>query len=566
MGAGLGRSGLWNLLNRPVLLRLVVRGALLTVLVNLAGLVSPLFFTQVYNRVLTTGSGATLLALTIGTLIVVGLGVAFDQLRTVSFVRLGANVYCDLEPYVFRASHVATLEGVSGRRTRPLDDLETVRGFLSGSLPGAMLDLMFAPLLLAVLYMTNEWLGHFALLALVSMAAIAALTQWVIGASLKEAGDASQKAMSLAESHLRAAEAAEAMGYSEQTMARWASANRLAVGASIRSTAESGGLAATAKAVRSGAQILVIALAAMLALEQRMSPGAIVAASIILGRLVSPIDVFMASWRQIGSVRLAADRLERLLARPIPTPPPAVAKPRGHLAIDGLAAATPDGAPILRGVSFAALPGETIAIVGPAGAGKSTLLRCIVGVWPRVAGVVRLDEVVLAGDNRKAVAPWIGFLPQNADLAPGSIGDNIGRFSDASTEDVTAAVVAAGAEGIIASLPRGLDSETGEAGVQLSAGQRRRIALARALFGKPSLVILDEPEAHLDGEGEQALIRAMKDLKATGATVLIAAHRPSIVSTADKILVLKDGKLIQFGPAAEVLASITQPPLRRVGP
>jgi PrtD family type I secretion system ABC transporter len=470
-----------------------------------------------------------------------------------------------LESRVFRATHAAAIEGGQGRRSRPLDDLETVRATLSGPLPGSLLDLIFAPILLATLYLMNVWLGHFAVLVLATMALVTTLVQWVVSKTVSEATQAAQAAAGTAESHFRAAEAASAMGYQHRAFARWAKANRDAIKGHIRSAAQAGGLMAFGRSVRSGAQILMIAIAAMLAISGGLSPGAIIACSIILGRILAPVDALLGGWRQLAQTHLAAERLEAMLARPEPGSVPAVKRPTGQLTVDGLAAASVAGSPILRGLTFTIEPGEAVAVLGPTGAGKSTLLRCLMGVWPRASGVVRLDSVSITEMDRESIGPWLGFLPQTSDLAPGTIAENIARFGEADIQAVQAAAHAADAERLIASLPRGYETEVGEIGANLSAGQRRRIALARALFGSPVLVCLDEPEANLDRDGEIALAQALRQLKAAGATVFVAAHRPSIVAHVDKVMVLRDGRIAQFGPAAEVLPTLAASNIRKVG-
>jgi PrtD family type I secretion system ABC transporter len=556
----------YPLIDREAALRLIGGGCILTLVVNAVGLVSPLFFAQVYDRVLTTGSVPTLLVLTLAALVTIGLGAAIEQWRTITFARLGANIYADLEAPVFRATHTAALNGGDGRRSRPLDDLETVRQALSGPLPGALLDLIFAPVLIVVLFLVHVWLGLFALVTLAVMALVTALTQWTIASSLARAAEAAQSASSVAESHLRSAEAAHAMGYADQAMARWAGANRDAVKIQISSLAQAGGLTSLGRAVRTGAQILAIAIAASLALMGQVSPGVIIAASILLGRLLAPVDALLGGWRQLAQARLAAGRLRPMLQKSEKPQRALAARPAGQLVIDGLFAMTREGDAILRGVSFSVAAGETVAVLGRTGAGKSTLLRCIVGVWPRMGGVVRLDGAPITEMDRRAIGPWLGFLPQTSELGPGTIGDNIARFSSGPPAALQAAVRMAGAEALIAALPQGYDTPAGEAGLLLSAGQRRRVALARALYGSPCLVCLDEPEANLDRDGEIALTQALQELKAAGVTVLIAAHRPSIVTHVDKVLILNEGRVAQFGPASEVLPMVATGNVRRVAP
>jgi PrtD family type I secretion system ABC transporter len=559
-------AGIIGFIDREVALRLIIGGSLLTLVLNALGLVSPLFFTQVYDRVLTTGSIPTLIALVVAAIIAIGLGAAFEQWRSVAFTRLGAEVYADLERPVFTATHAEAVSAKQGRRSRSLDDLEIVRSTISGPLPASLLDLIFAPLLLATLYLMNVWLGHFALFTLALMGIVTFVTQWTISSSMAKATEATHVASSAAESHLRAAEAARAMGYEANALTRWADRNREAIRAHIRAAAQAGWLTAFGRAVRSSAQIIMIAIAAWLAVTSQLSPGAIIAASIILGRIVQPVDALLGGWRQLSQAKIAADRLNTLVSETSAVAPATIPRPTGRLLVDGLTASSPTGVTILRGLSFTIEPGQSVAVLGPSGSGKSTLLRCLMGVWPAVNGVIRLDALPVAEMDRSAVGKWIGFLPQSSELAPGTIGENIARFGEATRDEIDSAVRLAGATSMIETLPQGIETEVGEGGAHLSAGQRRRIALARALFRAPVFVCLDEPEANLDRDGELALIRALQELKASGSTVLIAAHRPSIVAHADLVMILNDGRIAQFGPAANIMPSLSAASLRKVGP
>lgn len=552
----LGR-GFAGLIDRPKATAVARRAILLSLGVNALGLVSPVFFTQVYDRVLATGNLATLAVLTLIALLAIALGATFEQQRFNAFAHLGAQIYLNLEQPVFRAAHMAALNGQTGRRSLAIDDLETVRSTLSGSLPGAVLDLLFAPFLILMLALLNPWLGIFALIAMVLMIGLTALTHWTIADATSRSQAATQATSNIAESHMRSAESAAAMGYIGVTLRLWAQSSRTAVSEQIRAAADAGGHLAATRAIRSGAQILIIAIAAHLALNGDMSAGAIIAASIILMKLIGPLDVILAAWRQVAHTKLAVERLDAILSAARSLKRARHARPRGRLSVDSLFAASPSGGPILRGVTFSVAPGEMLAVLGPTGAGKSTLLRCIMGVWPKTSGTVRLDGIPLGAADYDSVGKWLGFLPQNAELAPGTVRDNIARFTQCSHDEVVAAARAAGADQLIATFPDGYNADVGEVGATLSAGQRRRIALARALFGEPSLICLDEPEAHLDRDGELALVSSLDRAKARGAIVVIAAHKPAAVANADKILVLKDGRIAHFGPAKEVFPRIS---------
>ncbi len=553
-------------IDRGDLVRHARDGALIALALNLTALISPIFFMQVYDRVLTTGSIPTLLVLTILAALAVALGAAFEQVRAVAFLKAGAALYLDLEAQVYRACQRRALAGAQGRRAQPFDDLESMRSVLSSTLPGAFLDFVFAPLFLIVLFMMHFWIGLFALAVLVVMAVISALTQWTIAGSIRQAHEAQVGASNTAESQLRAAEAVAAMGFLGASQARWSEPSRAAVSEQIRSAALAGGLTAAARGVRSGAQIMIVAIAAALALQAGVSAGAVIASSIILTRLIAPIDQLLGGWRQMAQALLAQQRLTALLAEEPPAIEHPAPAPNGPLEIDNLSAGTGWGGIILRGVTFNAEPGEIIAIIGPVGSGKSTLLRCALGVWPYATGVVRLGGVPLQEVDRDRVGPHLGFLPQNPDLLPGSIAENIRRFGPPDPDGVAIAAAAVGAAELIARLPNGYDSDAGEGGASLSAGQRRRIALARAVYGAPSLIALDEPEAHLDRDGELALVGALRALKARGAIVLMAAHRPALAAIADRVIILKDGRIAQIGPASEVLQAVAPQPLREVKP
>jgi PrtD family type I secretion system ABC transporter len=555
---------LWRRIDHASFLRVLKRGVLVTLALNVAALVSPIFFTQVYDRVLTTGSTSTLLVLVAIALVAIGIAAAFEQVRTTALTRASAGLYADLEAQVYRASHSQSLSGRPGRRSQAFDDLEHLRATVSGPLPGAALDILFAPVFLGVLFLIHFWTGVFAVVALALVAGLATLTQWAISASMQKSLASQARAAGLAESQLRGAEAAAAMGFVEAGLRRWSHVSRDAVREQVAAAASASGLIAVARGVRSGAQILIIALAAALALQGQVSAGAIIAASIILARLLAPVDQLLGGWKQLTQARNAANRLSQLLeAAPAPGPSTAFT-PRGRLVVDDVSARTAEGLPLLRDISFRLEPGEILAVIGPVGAGKSTLLRCALGIWPLMEGVVRLDGVPLPVADRDQIGRHLGFLPQSADLLPGTVAENICRFGDAEPQAIMRAIETAGARDIVSCLPAGPDTDVGEAGVMLSAGQRRRIALARALYGDPCFVCLDEPEAHLDREGEMALQRTVQALKARGAAVLIAAHRPSVVALADRVMVLNEGRIVKLGPTSEVLKAVTPQPLRQV--
>lgn len=552
-------SALTDRVDRAAFWAQIRMGLGISLMLNVTALASPIYLNEIYNRVLSSGSSETLLVLTALCIIVLIMGAAFEQLRATAFTHASAGLYADLEPHVYAASHARSLAGGQGRRSQAFDDLESVRSTLGSPIPGALFDLCFAPLFIAALFYIHMGLGLFAVGTLALMIVVALMTQWASDAAIRRAMEAQIAAGNLAEGQLRGAEAAAAMGFVSAARNRWAQTNRKAVSEHIYASSQASGLSAAARAIRAGAQTLIIGLAAFLALYGSVAGGAIVAASIILARLLAPIDQLLNGWRQLAQARIAARRLSSLLSAAPTEAPTAAPTPRAKLVADSIAASSPAQTLILRGVSLTLEPGEVLGLVGPVGSGKSTLLRCLLGVWPYMNGTVRLDGIPLHEAERDKIGPYLGFLPQNADLFPGTIAENIRRFGPADEAKLLEAATTTGAHAMISRLPRGYDTDVGEAGQMLSAGQRRRIALARAIYDWPVLVCLDEPEAHLDSDGESGLNKTIAALKERGACVIIAAHRPSVITAADKIMILADGRAADFGPAEKIFPKILPP-------
>lgn len=526
--------------------------------VNLLSLVVPLYFTQVYDRVLSSRSGATLLAVTIVTLVVIGLLSAFDLLRNLIFTRASATFYAELEARVFTACRSFALAGGSGRRARPLDDLETVRGFLASSTPGALFDILFVPLFVLVLFFIHEAIGALTVGLVVVLIVLALLNRRAMANSTDRSVTEFRKAGDLAEAHLRAIEPAIAMGFAGRAETRAALANREAIVAQMSGAATTGSITSIIKGVRQASQILIIALAAWLALEGSVSMGAIIAASILFSKALAPVDQVVGSWRVLFQTRGAWARLREMLAR---VPERAAAMqlpaPKGAIAAEGIVAAAPGGdKAILKGISFNLAAGESLGIIGPSGSGKSTLARVLLGVWPAAQGFARLDGADVSRLDLDQVGRHIGYVPQVPELLPGTIAENIRRFGPDDSHAVVEAAVRAGAHEMILLQPQGYDTVVGGPGFALSGGQRQRISLARALYGRPSLVVLDEPDAGLDREGEIALAQAISSLHHEGVTVIVIAHRQGMVTHLDKILVLADGRQLRFGSVSEILPQI----------
>jgi PrtD family type I secretion system ABC transporter len=522
---------------------------------NLLSLVTPLYFTQVYDRVLSSRSGATLIAVTLVTLVVIALSSAFDLLRNLVFARASATFYADLEARVFAACRRFAIIGGSGRRARPLDDLELVRSFLASSTPGALFDVFFVPLFIAILFFIHEALGAVTVGFVVLLAFLAFLNRRTMARTTDKSVEEFRRAGDLAEAHFRAIEPAIAMGFAARAESRSANANRAAIIAQMTAISTTAGITSVIKGVRQASQILIIALAAYLALMGSVSMGAIIASSILFSRSLSPIDQLVGSWRTLFQTRGAWARLTELMKRvPPPNSTMPLPAPKGALTTEEVVATAPGTQTvILKGITIELEAGESLGIVGPSGSGKSTLARILLGVWPASRGIVRLDGADMAQLDLDQIGRHIGYVPQNADLVPGTIAMNICRFGAEDAEGVVEAAIRAGAHEMILAQPQGYDTMIGGPGFALSGGQRQRVSLARALYGKPSLIILDEPDAGLDRDGELALNKTLEVLREEKVTVIVIAHRMSMVAKLDKILVLNGGRQLKFGKVSEIL-------------
>jgi PrtD family type I secretion system ABC transporter len=525
--------------------------------INLLTLTSPLYLTQLYDRVIPSRSGITLIAITGITLVAVALTALFEMLRGLVFARAGAALYAEMEADVLAVSRKAALSGVPGRRARAFEDLEQVRGFVTGSIPAALIDLLFVPLFVLVLFIVHVTIG------LLSLACAAALmiAAWASRRAMARTADEmvarQRQAGDALEAHLDSAESATAMGYAGRAEGRAAELNRLALSAQITATVSTSGVASVVRGIRSASQTLILGLATWLAVEGSVSMGSIIACSIVFSKALGPVDQILGSWRQVFTVRSAWARLTGLGDQSAPPVTLRLPAPKGFVTFENVIAAAPAGnVPILKGVSFALAAGESVGIIGPSGSGKSTLARLMVGAWPVTRGSVRIDGADITQYDPEDLGRHIGYLPQNVTLLPGTVADNIGRLTERDDQAIVAAARAANAHEMILGLPKGYDTPVAAAGFGLSGGQRQRIGLARALYGDPMLVVLDEPETGLDGEGEAALRAAVAEVRRRGATLAVIAHRPALVHGLDKILVLKNGALARFGAATELLPQL----------
>ena len=529
--------------------------------INLLMLTAPLYMLQIYDRVLASRSEPTLIVLTVlagGLLLVMG---GLDLIRSRVLVRVGVKMDGLLNARVFSAVFAQALRGARGQKAQALRDLDSLRQFLTGPGPFAFFDAPWAPLYLAVVFIFHPILGFIALAGAVVLFTMALVNELVTRRPLQLANAQAISANGFAEASLRNAEVLEALGMLPAIRQRWSAQHNQGLALQATASDRAATLTSWSKAVRISLQVAILGAGAALAIQQIITPGVMIAASILMGRALAPVEQAIGQWRHFVGARQAYQRLDQLLqAVPEEAERLTLPKPEGRLAVEQLVAAPPgQRKPVLKGLSFALEPGEALGVIGPSASGKSTLARNLVGVWGPQSGAVRLDGAEVQGWDAEELGPHLGYLPQDVELFAGNVAENISRFSpEATPEAVVAAARGAGVHEMILQLDQGYDSEIGEQGSVLSGGQRQRVGLARALYGEPALVVLDEPNANLDAAGDEALTRAILALKARGATVVVMAHRPSAIAAVDKLLMLRDGRAEAFGPKEEVLAQVTK--------
>lgn len=540
-----------------------------SLLINLLMLTSSLYMMQVYDRVLSSGSLSTLLYLTLIAIGAIGLMSALDYTRGRMLGVLGDWLERRFGPPMLGRMVDGALSsqatGQGGARTEILRDLGTVRGVLGGGML-FLFDAPWVPVYLGLIYLLHPLLGHLALASALLLFALALANDRVTRASLRAATSASNRAMVTAESTLRNAEVVEAMDLLPGLTRRWRRDHALALDSQDKAQRRGAVLLNVTKFLRQIVQIAVLGTGAWLVVRHEMSGGSMMAASLVVGRALAPVEQAIGGWRQVSAGREAWRRLTAAFARParrpsgLPLPAPV-----GRLQVQGVAFRIGgQERPILNAVSFDAKPGEALAIIGPSAAGKSTLARLLVGLHPPLAGAVRLDGADLFQWRRDDVGRHIGYLPQDVGLFAGTVAENIARLGAPDPSAVVEAARLADCHAMILRLPKGYDTDIGEDGAFLSGGQRQRIALARALYGDPKLIVLDEPNASLDSEGEQALSRAIAALKERGACVVVIGHRPGTLAQVDRIVALRDGRVEACGPRAEVLEALKRRTLHSV--
>lgn len=541
---------LWSEL-RPLMASI----AAFSFVINLLFLVPAFFTLQVFDRVISSNSHETLLVLLAGTGIALLILTLLDYVRTRLQNVVGNLLDEHLSPPVVHAVVVRASRTGGAARVDAIRDVASLRAMFSANGLIAVFDAPWVVVYVLVIWLFHPWLGIGAALSAMLMLVLAWLNDRLSRRTLEDLQKESRRASQYVENSLRNAEVLQALGMTDRLLARW---RRLQDRIATMQTSAGRSTAAftvITKSVRQTIQILMLALGAWLVLTQEASGGIMIATSILLGRAVQPVEQLVGSWRVLTEARAAYARLAEL-ARGFEDPESRLSlpRPKGLLAAENVSFRLPGAdTQILAGITFALSPGEALAIVGPSAAGKSTLARLLTGIRAPSAGRVRLDGADIAEWPREQIGPHIGYVPQDVELFDGTVAENIARLHDVDSEAVVAAAMRANAHDMILTLAHGYDTPVGEHGTLLSPGQRQRIALARAVYGQPRLVVLDEPNSNLDGAGEVALAHALGGLRSAGVTTVIVTHRPSLIAHVDKVMVLAAGRIQQFGPAGEVM-------------
>ncbi len=528
--------------------------------INMLMLMPAIYMLQLYDSVLTSRNEMTLYMLTLimlGAYIFMG---ALEYVRSFVLIRVGAQLDMKLNKRVYTAAFEQSLKQGDGNAGQALKDLTNLRQFLTGNALFAFFDAPWFPIYLFVIFMFHPGLGVFALCGTVILIALAYINEKISHKPLAEANSMAIASGNVASNNLRNAEVIEAMGMLPNIQARWYKLHSRFLNLQAEASEKAGIVTALSKSCTVALQSLMLGLGALLALDNSITPGMMIAGSILLGRAIAPVQLLISVWKQIGSTRSAYERLNKLLEQnPAREAGMALPKPKGIIAVENVTAIPPGGKiPVIKGLTFSLAAGEVLGIIGPSGSGKSTLARLLVGIWPAAAGKVRLDGADVYLWNKDELGPHIGYLPQDIELFAGTVSENIARFGEINADKVILAAKRAGVHEMILNMPEGYDTPLGDGGAGLSGGQKQRLGLARTMYDDPSLIVLDEPNSNLDDVGEQALLAALVDLKKRGKTIALITHRTSIISVTTKLLLLQDGSAKLFGPTNQVIEKLTQ--------
>ena len=526
-----------------------------SLLLNLALLMPSIYMMQVFDRVFSSRSVETLVMLSALAFLALALGYCMDVVRARALGWSGRALDRRLSSPAL-ASVLREAAGVAGRaNTDVLRDIAKLRAFLSGTGIYALFDAPWLPIYVLVICLMHPLLGLAAALGACVLVALGVLNERLMRGRTERSLRYSRDTTRHAEALTRNAEVIIGMGMTRAAVATWEARHDQLLDAQAQLGSASARLTAAARITRQGLQIVMLALGAWLVIDAHASPGIMVAATILLGRALQPVEQLIGGWKVLVEARGAWQRLSERPAVQTAQAGLELPAPSGRLELERVIfSPVPLRPPLIKGVAFTLEAGESLGVIGPSASGKTTLIRLILGIWKPQAGVIRLDGADIARWDRDALGQHIGYLPQDVELFAGTVAENIARLGPVNSEQVVAAARLAHAHEMILRLPDGYETQIGEAGAILSGGQRQRIAFARALYGNPRLVVLDEPNANLDAQGEAALTAALGELKARGVTTIMVGHRPAVMSQLDKLAVLKDGALEAFGPSATILS------------
>lgn len=529
---------------------------------NVLYLALPLYTYQVYGRVMTSQNQATLWTLTVVTVFVFAISGLIDDIRARVLINYGVALDQRTSGRVFTSLFDAAVRGEPSARAQALRDLDSFRQTLTGIAAAAFFDVPWIPVFLLVLFIIDPIIGVVTLSGAAILLLLAVAQARAVQNSLKDANDAALRSYGFTDAALRNGEVVRAMGMLPTLGKAWARHRAVTIQRGAEAAEVSNWYTDLIKFVRMGMQVLIIAIGAFLILKGEIHMGMLFANMILASRALQPIEKIVGAWDPLNNMYRSYQRLNKLLENAeAPAAATSLPRPLGKLSVEGVNFAPPGVQRLVLGnINFAIDPNEVLGVIGPSGAGKSTLARLLVGIWKPLNGVVRLDGADVFTWDRADFGRYVGYLPQDTELFAGTVRNNIARFrEDVTDEEVVAAAQLAGVHDLILRMPKGYDTDVGEGGVVLSAGQRQRVGLARCLLGNPAFVVLDEPNANLDAEGEEALMNAIDALKSNGATVVIISHKPGVFRSADKMLVLRDGRVELFGPRDQVMARLVKP-------
>lgn len=531
-----------------------------TAVMNLLMLTPSIYMLEVYDRVLSSRNEMTLVMLTLMLIVVYVIYSMLESVRGFATIKVGEAIDSAMNEKIFNAAFKQTLKKPGSNAAQALNYLATIRQFMTSAPLFAFFDAPWFPIYLFVTFYFNFWLGLFSLVSVILLVFLTILNEALTKKPLTEANQLSVASVNMASNAMRNSEVLEAMGMLPAMRSRWYKMHQEFLDQQSLASQRAARISSISRFLRMTVQSTILGLGAYLVLVNQISPGMMIAASILSGRTLAPVEQVIGSWKQFKGAMFAYQRLKELLSEnPDNKLTMALPRPLGRLSVENVVVAPPGATkPFVQDVSFVLEPGDILGVIGPSASGKSTLARALVGVWPVSGGSVRLDGSDVQSWNKTELGPNVGYVPQDIEIFQGTISENISRFGPVHPEKVIDAATSAGIHEMILRFPDGYDTTVGPGGVGLSGGQMQRIALARALYGSPNYIVLDEPNSNLDEAGERSLVQSLINLRQRQATVVIVSHRTSMLQATSKLLVLAEGRLALFGPTQQVLARLQQ--------